>query len=218
MKPSFKTTTLIAAIGMTFYAIHIILHSIPTIGYQFYYLFRGHPFWHDIYYAFWMYLLIGVLITAIVSIVGTNPREANNPKKSFRVITYVLSIVLLFATLVAVLPIPVYVSGVPYLFIPTEWRIIVVLLAAVWLWMLSRQNAIGLISKPLRVALVVGASILCMPILLQLISGISYLLTEYILFLRSWAIYSWTIILLPLILLCWYGIELFKASRRQQPK
>lgn len=91
-------------------------------------------------------------------------------------------------------------------------NIILLTLATIWLWMLSRQSSVGTISMALRLAMIAGACLLSIPISLQFASAISYWQDGEILFLHSWAICSWLKVLVPTILLCWYSVELFKEA------
>ena len=207
----FKTTTIIAAIGMTIYLCYVITRSILS-EYGHYFDFSSEVY-RNVFYAAWMYLFFGSVIITIIAILGHGPTEPIAPKKSFRIITYALTVLLSFCVIGALLPSPVHVGGVPYLYIRFPMNIILIILATIWLWMLSRQSSIGTISIALRFAMIAGACLLSIPISLQFASAISYWQDGEILFLHSWAIGSWLKVLVPTILLCWYSIELFMESR-----
>lgn len=207
----FKKNTLIAAIGMAVYLHYAILCNVPALIWLYINNLRG-PL-HDIFYAFWMYLFLGCVIIAIVGILSQSHTDPIEPKKGFRIITYTLTALLSIWVIGALLPSPVHVEGVPYLYIRFPQNIILLTLATIWLWMLSRENSIGTISIALRFAMIAGACLLSIPISLQFASAISYWQTGEILFLHSWAIGSWLKVLVPTILLCWYSIELFKESK-----
>ena len=211
MKNSFKTTTLIAAIGMGLYTCHSIARNIPASWDLYYRFFYGHPFLRDMYYAAWIYLLLGILIATLISMFLFKSTTQAMPSKRFRIATYVLSAISILAVLGGSLPIPVYVSGVPYMFVPVEWKIFLLVFATIWLWRLSCQESIGNLSKALRISMLIGACMLCIPVVLQFVSATSYLFTGKLLFLRSWAISTWLYIV-PTILLGWYSVELFKKS------
>ena len=206
MKPSFKTTTILAASGMSIYAGYVFLRQVPAINTWICSL-RG--IGAEIFFAAWMYMLLGATIAAIIAVVRFRPMTQTRPKTSFRIMTYILAGVLLLSVLVALL-IPVHISGAPYLYVRAPWRYVLLLLASVWMWMLPFQSSLGSVSKSLRVAALIGAGVLCVPILLQLLSGISYFATGHILFLRSWAVASWVRYLVPTALICWYSIELIR--------
>ena len=206
----FKITTIIAAIGMTFYTCYVALRGVPSISI---YLHSLSGLNRDIFYAFWMYLFLGSVIIAIVGILIQNHTDTIEPKKGFRIITYTLTALLSIWAIGALLPSPVHVEGVPYLYIRFPQNIILLTLATIWLWMLSRENSIGSISMALRFAMIAGACLLSIPISVQFASAISYWQDGEILFLHSWAIGSWLKVLVPTILLCWYSIELFMESR-----
>ena len=206
MKPSFKTTTILAASGMSIYTGYVFLRQVPAINTWICSL-RG--LGSEIFFTAWMYLLLGAMIAAIIAVVRFRPMTQTRPKTSFRIMTYILAGVLLLSVLVALL-IPVHISGAPYLYVHAPWRYVLLLLAFVWMWMLPFQSSLGSVSKSLRVAALIGAGVLCVPILLQLLSGISYFATGHILFLRSWAVASWVRYLVPTALICWYSIELIR--------
>ena len=213
MKPSFKTTTIIATIGMTIYTYYSIVRSIPAMVWLHISNLRG-PL-HDIFYATWMYLFLGRVIITIIAILRHRTSEPTMPRLRFRMTTYTLTVLLSFCIIGALLPYPIYIEGMPYLYIRFPMNIILLTLATIWLWMLCRQSSLGPISKPLRVAMMISIGLLALPILLQIISATSYWLTGELLFLRSWAIYSWIRIFVPTILLCWYSIELHKNNHLQ---
>lgn len=205
----FKITTIIAAIGMTFYTCYVALRGVPSISI---YLHSLSGLNRDIFYAFWMYLFLGSVIITIIAILRHCPTEPIVPRLRFRIITYILTVLLSIWAIGALLPSPVHVGGVPYLYIRFPMNIILLTLATIWLWMLSRQSSVGTISMALRFAMIAGACLLSIPISLQFASAISFWHNGEILFLHSWAISSWLKVLVPTILLCLYSIELFKGS------
>lgn len=210
MKNSLKTTTLIAAIGITLYAIHIALRYIDPIHIAFNAAFGAYSIGRELYFAAWYAFLFACMISIMVAALKANT-NTEAPQKSFRIVTYILSGSLLIASVEAMI-LPIRITGVYYLVLSDFWRIVLPILGSVWAWMLCRQSSAGTISKSLRIAMIIGACVLCIPILLQLISGISYLCTDHILFLRSWAIYSFVKVLVPTILLCWYSIDCLRTK------
>ncbi len=210
MKLSFKTTTLIAAIGITLYAIHVVLRLRDPIHDAFNTAFGAYSISRELYFVTWYAFLIVCMLSIIVAALKTNT-NLDAPQKSYRVVTYILAGSLLIASAEAMV-LPVRITGVYYLVLSEFWRVVLPILSSVWVWMLYRENSAGTISKSLRIAMIIGACALCIPILLQLISGISYLCTDHILFLRSWAIYSFVKVLVPTILLCWYSIDCHRTK------
>lgn len=210
MKLSFKTTTHIAAIGITLYAIHVVLRLRDPIHDAFNTAFGAYSISRELYFVTWYAFLIVCMLSIIVAALKTNT-NLDAPQKSYRVVTYILAGSLLIASAEAMV-LPVRITGVYYLVLSEFWRVVLPILSSVWAWMLYRENSAGTISKSLRIAMIIGACALCIPILLQLISGISYLCTDHILFLRSWAIYSFVKVLVPTILLCWYSIDCHRTK------
>lgn len=210
MKNSFKATTLIAAIGITLYAIHVVLRHMDSIHVAFNAAFGSYSIGRELYFAAWYAFLFACMISIIVAALKTSI-NTESPQKSFHIVTYILAGSLLIASIEAMI-IPVRITGVYYLVLSDFWRVVLPILSSVWAWMLYRQSSAGTISKSLRIAMIVGACTLCLPILLQLISGTSYFCTNHILFLRSWAIYSFVKVLVPAILLCWYSIDCLRTK------
>lgn len=98
----FKTTTLIAAIGMTIYLCYIIIRRILS-EYGHYFDFSSEVY-RNVFYAAWMYLIFGSVISTIIAILGQYPTEPIVPKKSFRIITYILTVLSFIWAIGALLP------------------------------------------------------------------------------------------------------------------
>lgn len=208
MKISFKTTTLIAAIGMSIYTIYIVINYVMHILYYCPYHF---DLVQDICQRISMdTVLISMLIAGIALL---QYRPLSRTSKSFRIYTLVLASLLFLAALVCSIPIlGVYINGARFFFPDFEWRIIFLIMGIVWLIMISRQEASERPSVPFRIVICCGMIALCIPMLLELISGISLLCSGKILFLHSSCIFSWIRHFVPTIILCWYSMEFYLQS------
>ena len=214
MKPSFKTTTLIAAIGMSIYTIYIVIHYAIHILYYSPYHF---DLVQDICQRIGMdTVLIAMLIAGLALL---QYRPLSHTSKSFRIYTLVLASLLLLTALICSIPIlGVYINGARYFYADVEWRIIFLIMGIVWLIMLSRQEASERPSIPFRFIICCGIIVLCIPMLLEIISGISLLCSGKILFLHSSCIFSWVRHFVPTIILCWYSIEFYLQSIMKQKR
>jgi len=208
MKTSFKTTTLIAAIGMIVYTIYIIM------------LFAIHKFYPSPYhYDLWKdiqeRLIVDILqVSFIIAGLGLlKYRPSDTASKSFRIFT-----VCLFVALVGtLLSSPLYCHrflGMMYLFPSIYWRAIMLISSIVWLFMLMRQPLEEASPRSYRVTLIAAMIILALPIVLEMISGFSLALGGEIFCFNSYAIKSWVRWIAPTIVLVHFVFPQIKDINR----
>ena len=186
MNKSFKTTTLIAAIGMIAFTIylvtlHVIRESCP-MSYQY-------DLWNDIMHRLVHDMLSLSLIIAGIGLLKYRPSTAAS--KSFRILTVCLFIALVGTLIFS----PLYAGqlyGMAYLFPPFFWRITILVAGIVWLFMLMRQPVEEASPRSYQVTIFLAMIVLAFPMLLEALSGITYFFTGNILSLRSICIKSWT--------------------------
>ena len=195
MKPSFKTTTLIAAIGMIVYTIYIIMlfaiHKLYPTPYHY-------DFWKDIQER----ILLDILqVSFIIAGIGLwKYRPSNSASKSFRVFTVCLFVALAGTLLFS----PLYsyrICGMEYLFPSIYWRVIVLMSGIVWLFMLRHQPMEKVVSLSYRVTLIIAMSLLALPIVMEMISGLSLALGGNIFYFKSYAFQSWVRWIAPTMVL-----------------
>jgi hypothetical protein len=204
MKPSFKTTTLIAAIGMgCFIAFSAVFYSIRTLlpcPYQYDLL-------QDIAVRSCMDVLLISLIVAGAALLTCRPTK--DVTKPFRILTYVLALLLVLALIST----PI-IGQIRLSFWPPLWlRFVLMIVGCVWLCLLSLQEAAEPTPRAFRIALICGIIVLAFPMVCEIISGISLLCSGHILYLHSSVAYTWVRYIVPTVFLLWYSIALNKASK-----
>ena len=211
MTSSFKTTTLIAAIGMMVYTIYVItryvIHQLSVVRYNF-------DLWEDICARM---IFDTLLISFIIASIGLwKYCPAVNVSKSFRYLTIGLFAALI-STLLFSLNYTHRIVGAWYLFPSIYWRVIILITGIIWLLMLRNQPVEKTTPTSYRIPLFLSILILALPMILEAISGISLLCgREYVLGLHSSAVKSWVRYIVPTILLCWYSIALYKSSKNNK--
>lgn len=194
MKPSFKTSIFIAAFGIIIYTIFVVTRYI---------LNKCNP--ESYHYDLWSDICVRVIfdilpLCLIVAGIGLwNFRPAKNASKAFRVFT-----ICIFAALVVTLLLsPLFtaqIAGIAYLFPPIYWRVLLLVSGIVWLFMLLRQPLEETSNRSYRATLVLAMILLALPIILELISGISLLCgRDAVLGLGSGAIKTWVKYIAPIL-------------------
>lgn len=195
MKLSFKTTTLIAAIGMIVYTAYVLTR------YAIYEFCSMPPYHYHLGYDISVRLIYDILpLSMIVACCGLwKYRPAENASKSFRVFTICL-FVAMFCTLLFS-PLYTYsIVGLEYIFPPIFWRAITLISGIVWLFMFRRQPLEETSPRSYRVTLILAMLLLALPMVLEAISGISLLCgRDIVLGLNSGAIKSWVKYIAPIL-------------------
>lgn len=221
MKPTFKTLTSISAVCMTLYVIRRVINGIaPSWLLEWEDSFIHTSIWGDIYRHIGVWLLLASLILALVAVLIAPPRT-EPVSKTFKWCTYTSAIFSVITLICAIWTACRYSTYFPvsrhfFLWAPREMETMLALVAAIWLWMLSRMTGIGGISKSLRWGIIVGIGLLCVPLLLQLVSGVAYIVTGHILWLHSGFWFVLFRLTVPTLLICWYGITLCRSQPRQK--
>lgn len=214
MKPTTsKVLTILSAVGMSIYTLFMLLMQIPAMHTALYAVLRYESIGREIYWAMPMWVLSIAIILVFDAFLFSYKQVTNPiPSKPFRILTYCLTVLLLLTIISAFFSMS-QIYGVFYLWGATILRIPLLIMSVVWLYMLCRETNVGVLSKGLRIAIIVSSVLMAAPLLLQVISAIAYLTTGHLLFLHSTAIYTWLRYLIPIILLCWYSAELYKSSK-----
>ena len=195
MRFSFKTTTLIAAIGMIVYTIYIIMlfaiHKFYPSPYHY-------DLWKDIQERILLDILQVSFIIAGIGLWKYSPSDAAS--KSFRVFTVCLFVALAGTLLFS----PLYsyrICGMEYLFPSIYWRVIMLVSGIIWLFILRRQPMEKVVSLSYRVTLIIAMSLLALPIVMEMISGLSLALGGNIFCFKSYAFQSWVRWIAPTMVL-----------------
>ena len=195
MKPSFKTTSLIAAIGMIVYTTCVVtryvIHELYPMPYHY-------DLWDDICVSLIFDILPISLIIAGIGLLKYRP--SNAVSKSFRVFTVCLFVALV-GTLLFSSPYTYQIAGRPYLFPSMYWRAIVLISGIVWLFMLRNQPIETASPRSYRVTLIIAVLLLALPIVFEAISSISCFISGYVLGFSSAALKSWARWIAPTIVL-----------------
>lgn len=191
MKPSFKTTTLIAAIGMIVYALYIVARYIINCAYPTAYCF---DLWIDIRTRL---IFDSLPISLIIAGIGLYKKQPIDTMKSFHFLTVCLLIALI-GTLVFSSIYTYYHSIWP----PFCWRMILLVSGIVWLLMLRKQPLEDATPRSYQVILIIAMILLALPIILEAISGLALLCgNEHVLGLKSYTIKTWVKFIAPTLVL-----------------
>ncbi len=189
-KPSFKTTTLIAAIGMIVYALYIVARYIIYYAYPTAYCF---DLWIDIRTRL---IFDSLPISLIIAGIGMYKKRPIDTMKSFHFLTVCLLIALI-GTLVFSFIYTYYHSIWP----PFCWRMILLVAGIVWLFMLRKQPLEDATPRSYQVTLIIAMTLLALPIILEAISGLSLVLGGEFFCFNSAAIKTWVKYIAPILLL-----------------
>lgn len=196
MTSSFKTTTLIAAIGMIVYTAYVLtryaIHEFWPMPYHY-------DLWNDIIERLFFDVQSVSLIIAGIGLWKYRPSEPAS--KPFRIFTACLLIALI-GTL-SVSPLYTYsIVGLGYFFPPICWRVLLLISGMVWLFILRDQPIEEASPRSYRLTLILSMLLLVLPIILEITSGIALLCgRELVLNLSSAAIKSWVKYIAPTLVL-----------------
>jgi len=192
-KSSFKTTTLIAAIGMIVYTIYVLTRYVLNEYLDIHYVF-------DLATEIRIRLIYDILpISFIIACVGLwKQRPSKAVSKSFQVFSICILITLVGTLLFS----PLYtiqIAGIAYLLPSIYWRAIMLISGIVWLFMLMRQPLEEASPRSYRVTLILAILLLAFPVMLEIASGISVLCSGYVLSFASSSIKSWIRWIAPIL-------------------
>ena len=191
MKSSFKTTTLIAAIGMIVYTLYIVARYIINCAYPTAYCF---DLWIDIRTRL---IFDSLPISLIIAGIGLYKKRPIDTMKSFHFLTVCLLIALI-GTLVFSSIYTYYHSIWP----PFCWRMILLVAGIVWLFLLREQPLEDATSHSYQTTLIIAMILLALPVVLEAISGLALLCgREMVVGFQSGAIKTWVKYIAPILLL-----------------
>ena len=188
-----KKLILCAAFGELAYTAYLVVRFIISTVHPVKYHF---DLLQDVFLRSIFDVLLVSMIIACIALIQSFPKQIT---KAFRAVSYSLALILLISTIIA-LSHPIVIYGAYYCFLPYWLRIILLVLGFIWLLLLAQQEPEVTPSKIQKIILYAGIVILAIPILLEIISGISYLVSGHLLFLHSHAIRSWARLLVPTFL------------------
>ena len=206
---TFKTLSTVGAAAMTAYTVHCILRLIPAVQEMTLRLFPIATVYDDAYFGAWFGVLMTAVILTIIIMIRRGKQDPLMPDKPFIRMTYITAIIAVLCVIVGCHVTNTSVCYTPTFLVPGIVRIPLLLSATAWLWLMTRQDGIGRISKALRVAAIIGIVGLSVPISRMMISAVYYCFNEDVIMYRSWAVASWAQMTIPAFLLAWYSIELW---------
>ncbi len=196
MKTSFKTITLIAAIGMIVYTLyitgHFAIHELLSTSYYF-----------NLRSNICMRLMFDILpVSLIVAGLGLYKQRPVNITKPFRILTICLFVALIGTLVFSYPTYTPHIAGVMYLFPSFYWRIILLTAGIAWLFMLRNQPMEDATPRSYQVTLIIAMVLLALPVVLEAISGIALLSgREMVVGFQSGAIKTWVKYIAPVLLL-----------------
>lgn len=193
MKTSFKTTTLIAAIGMIVYTVYLAANYVLTPYFD--------SYSYDLAVDIRIRLIFDILPISLI-IAGVSMwkyRPAKEASKSFRIFTICLFVALVGTLLFS--PLYTYqIVDMAHLFPSIYWRVIVLISGIVWLFMLRKQPMEETTSRSYHVTLILAMILLALPMILEAASGIALLCgRNIVLGLNSAAVKSWVKFISPIL-------------------
>lgn len=194
MKLSFKTTTLIAAIGLIVYTIYVVVRYAIR---EFYPV----PYHYDLLDDICVRLIFDILpVSLIVAGLGLYKQRPVNITKPFRILTICLFVALIGTLVFSYPTYTPHIAGVMYLFPSFYWRIILLTAGIAWLFILRNQPMEDATPSSYQVTLIIAMVLLALPVVLEAISGIALLCgNEYVLGLRSSTILTWVKYIAPIL-------------------
>ena len=206
MALSFQTTIRVAAVGVLLCLVRDVTCYISRLAWTGYHFHLA----EDIFQRSAMDMLLLCFIIVAIALMRAMPTHVSRP---FRLFTYALAALAGMTVLaIPVFILPYYICGALFLYLPFLIRVGWYLLGFGWLMALAQQPSLTPAPRPMRIGLGIGIAFLALPIMLQIISGLSLLITGRLLFLHSAAVLSWVQFLVPVIFLSAYSVYLFRCT------
>lgn len=195
MKLSFKTTTLIAAIGMIVYTIYVLTRYVLGEYFGIHYVF-------NLATEIRIRLIYDILpISLIIAGIGLwKQRPSDAASKSFRVFTKCFFVALV-GTLVFSPLYTIQIAWSAYIFPSIYWRAFMLISGIVWLFMLRHQPLEDASPRSYWVTLILAILLLTLPIILEALSGISCMLNGHVLNFDSSTIKAWLRRIVPTLVM-----------------
>jgi len=205
MKNNFKTTILIAAIGMIVYTIYVLTHYALSV-------LCPTPYHYDLWTDICERLIFDILpVSLILAGVGLwKNRPVPNASKPFRIFTVCL-FVAMFGTLLFSPLYTVYIAGLEHIYPSIYWRALILVAGIVWLFMLRNQPLEEASPRSYLVTLIFAMLALAFPMVLEIASGISCICTGYVLCFASSSIKSWVRWIAPTLVFVHFVFPQIKA-------
>ena len=171
----------------------------------------GHPVRVEIYWLPYTWLLLGGLLLAAAAFLV----RVDNPQpipKWHKFSTYALAVLSLVTLIAALAHSAVMHYGIIEVWAPTWLNMLLLIAGCAWAWMLAVHPCAGNVSKGLRIAIWCSIGLILLLLLLQLISGMSYIVVGHIRLFHSHAYGHLLRYFIPAVLLCIYSAELMNRT------
>lgn len=205
MNKFFKTTTILAGIGMIAYTVYVLTRYVLSEYFGVHYVYNLAT---DIR----LRLIYDILpLSMLIACCGLwKYRPAKEASKSFQLFTVCLFIALV-ATLLFSPFNTILIAEMAYLCPSIYWQAIILIAGIVWLFVLMRQPLEEVSTRSYRATLILAVFLLTIPMLLEALSSISCLLRGYVLSFGSSTIKSWVIWIAPILVLTHFVFPKIKA-------
>lgn len=202
-----KTLFLLSAIALTIRLLWGIIRLTPWMHEWYLEHIWGHPIRVEIFWLPYTWLLLGsILLAAAAFLVRVdNPQPA---PKWHKFSTYALAVLSLVTLIAALAHSAVMHYGIIEAWTPDWMNLLLLVVGCAWVWMLAVHPCTGNVSKGLRIAIRCSIGLILLLLLLQLISGVSYIVVGHIQFFHSHAYGHLLRYLILAVLLCIYSVGL----------
>ena len=201
-----KTLFLFSAIALSIRVLWDIFRLTPWMHEWYLEHIWGHLVRVEIYWLPYTWLLLGGILFAAAAFLV----RVDNPQpvpKWHNFSTYTLTILSLVALIMAIVH-SVRCYGVLSAWAPTWLNMLVLIAGCAWVWMLAVHPCTSNVSKGLRIAIWCSIGLILLLLLLQLISGMSYVIVGHIQLFHTHEISHLLRYLIPAVLLCIYSVGL----------
>ena len=208
-----KTLFLLSAIALSIRLLWAIIRLTPWMQQWYLNHIWGHPVRVEIFWLPYTWLLFGGILLAAAAFLV----RVDNPQpvpKWHKFSTYALAVLSLVTLIAALAHSAVMHYGIIEVWAPTWLNMLSLIAGCALLWMLVAKPCANNVSKSLRIAIWCSIGLIVLLLLLQLISGISYITIGHIRFFHSHAFGHLLCYLIPAFLLCIYSVEMMKQNNR----
>lgn len=203
-----KTLFLLSAIALSIRLLWAIIRLTPWMQQWYLNHIWGHPVRVEIFWLPYTWLLLGGMLLAAAAFLV----RVDNPQpvpKWHKFSTYTLAVLSLI-TLIAALVHSARYYGVLCVWAPDWLNMLLLIAGCAWVWMLVATACAYNAPKGLRIAIWCSIGLILLLLLLQLISGVSYIAVGHIQFFHTYAFGHLLCYLIPAVLLCCYSVDIIK--------
>ena len=206
-----KTLFLFSAIALSIRVLWDIFRLTPWMHEWYLEHIWGHPVRVEIYWLPYTWLLLGGLLFAAAAFLVRVDNSQPVPKWH-KFSTYALAVLSLVTLIAALVHSAVMHCGIIEAWAPDWLNMLLLIAGCTWVWLLAVNPCDCNVSKGLRIAIWCCIGLVLVLLLLQLISGISYITIGHIQLFHTHAYGHLLCYLIPTVLLCIYSAELMNRT------